>query len=95
MARRDRVRAAVRRMELVLRLGGKCVDCGSTGSEKYPLEVDHPDGRDYDVRKMDPSWRISVYEKEERAGVKLAVRCRKCNANARKVGGQSVRGLGT
>lgn len=90
MAKRDRIRAVLRRHELVKRLGGKCIDCGSTGSVKYPLEIDHPDGRGYDVRKMDPSWRIAQYLKEERAGVKLEVRCRRCNANAHKIGGQAV-----
>ncbi|MGH9391936.1 MAG: hypothetical protein ACRD1Z_20225 [Vicinamibacteria bacterium] len=86
MARRDRERAYFRRLELIERLGGKCVDCGTKGTAKNPLEVDHPNGRDYDVRKMDASWRVAQYEKEERAGVPLAVRCKKCNANAHKKG---------
>ena len=71
-------------VQLIERLGGKCVDCGTLGSKGNPLEVDHVDGRDYDVRKMDPSWRIAVYEREEREGVRLAVRCKKDNANAHK-----------
>lgn len=90
MARKDRERAVVRRKALVSRLGGKCVDCGGIGSGKYPLEVDHPDGRDYNLRRMDSSWRIAVYEREERTGVRLEVRCRGCNANAHKILGCSV-----
>lgn len=90
MARANRIRAWFRRRKLVERLGGKCVDCGSKGSKKYPLEIDHPNGRDYDIRKMDASWRIAIYEREEREGVKLEVRCRRCNANAHKIQGQSV-----
>lgn len=84
MGRRERERAWHRRRALVARLGGRCADCGTTGSKKNPLEVDHPNGRDYDVRKMDPSWRVAQYEKEEREGVKLEARCRRCNANAHK-----------
>ncbi len=90
MARKDRIRAWFRRNALIERLGGKCVDCGSEGSKKYPLEVDHPNGRDYDIRKMDASWRIAIYEREEREGIKLEARCRKCNANAHKIRGQAV-----
>ena len=78
MARRDRIRAYFRRRELVKRLGGKCVDCGTKGTAKNDLQIDHVNGRDYDVRKMDASWRIAVYEREEKEG-KLAVRCKRCN----------------
>lgn len=84
MGWKERARAVVRRRELVKKLGDKCVDCGSTGSKKYPLEIDHPNGRDYDVRKMDPSWRVATYLREYREGVKLEVRCKRCNANAHK-----------
>lgn len=84
MAKRDRERAFFRRRALVARLGGKCVQCGTKGSKGNSLEVDHPNGRDYDVRKMDSSWRIAQYEKEERTGALLEVRCKRCNANAHK-----------
>lgn len=79
MAKRDRERAKVRRLALIQRLGGKCVDCLTTGGGNNPLEVDHVNGRDYSIRRMDQSWRVSVYEKEERTGVELACRCRRCN----------------
>jgi len=84
MARHNRVRAWFRRKALVQRLGGKCVNCGAKGTKRNPLEIDHINGRTYDVRKMDPSWRIAQYEKEEREGVPLQVLCKKCNANAHK-----------
>lgn len=84
MARKDRERAYFRRLELIKELGGKCADCGTEGTKRNPLEVDHPRGRDYDVRKMDPSWRVSRYWQERKSGVELAVRCKKHNANAHK-----------
>lgn len=84
MARADRERAYFRRLELVKKLGGKCVDCGTKGTPKNPLEIDHVNGRNYDLRKMDPSWRVSRYWQEFRNGVELAVRCKRCNANAHK-----------
>lgn len=91
MCRKGRIRAWFRRRELVKLLGGKCVDCGTTKDhKKNPLEIDHPNGRDYDLRKMDQTWRVAVYFREYRNGVKLEVRCRRCNANAHKVNGQSV-----
>lgn len=80
MARKDRVRAYFRRLELIEKLGGKCVECGT----KDALEIDHPNGRDYDLRRMDPSWRVSVYWQEHRAGIVLEVRCKRHNANAHK-----------
>lgn len=85
MARKDRERAVVRRRELIDELGGQCVDCGTKGSKKPGskkyLEIDHVNGRDYDLARMDPSWRVSTYWKEYREGVELAVRCRSCNAS--------------
>lgn len=84
MGRANRVRAYIRRLELVKRLGGKCASCGTKGTPKNSLEVDHVNGRDYDLRKMDSSWRIAVYEREEREGVALQVLCKRCNANAHK-----------
>lgn len=84
MARANRIRAWRRRRELLKRLGGVCADCGTKGSPKNPLEVDHVDGRSYDLRRMDASWRVAVYEREEREGVRLAARCRRHNANAHK-----------
>jgi hypothetical protein len=80
MGREDRQRAKRRRAELIERLGGKCKDCGSTRN----LEVDHPDGRNYDIRRMGSSWRTSQYLKEEREGVRLECRCKSCNSNAHK-----------
>jgi 5-methylcytosine-specific restriction endonuclease McrA len=84
MARHDRIKAWFQRRDLIKRLGGKCVDCGTKGTKGNGLEVDHPNGRTYNVRKMDASWRVYTYLREEREGVKLEVRCRRCNANAHK-----------
>jgi 5-methylcytosine-specific restriction endonuclease McrA len=84
MGVRNRERAFVRRRELIKRLGGKCANCGTKGSERNGLEVDHINGRSYDVRKMDASWRIAKYEQEERDGIPLQVLCKRCNANAHK-----------
>lgn len=84
MGRANRLRAYFRRLELVKKLGGKCAGCGTKGKAGNGLEIDHVNGRDYDLRKMDPSWRIAVYEREYREGVKLSVLCKRCNANAHK-----------
>jgi hypothetical protein len=84
MGAKERNSAWFRRRELIKRLGGKCVDCGTKGSERNGLEVDHPNGRTYNVRRMDASWRMATYLREEREGVKLEVRCKRCNANAHK-----------
>lgn len=81
MGVRDRERAYVRHKELIERLGGKCVECGTKGTanpKQNPLEVDHIHGRDYDITKMDASWRMARYLREEKRG-ELQVLCKRCN----------------
>lgn len=84
MARKDRVEAYFKRRELIKLLGGVCVDCGTKGSKKNPLEIDHVEGREYEVREMDSVARVIQYWKEFYEGVKLEVRCKRHNANAHK-----------
>jgi 5-methylcytosine-specific restriction endonuclease McrA len=76
MAKRQREWAKRRRDELVMLLGGACVECGATTK----LEIDHVNGRDYDIRRLCASSRVSRYWREYRGGVLLTVRCNECNA---------------
>ena len=81
MSARHRELARRQRLEMIQRLGGKCVDCGTKGTKdprKNPLEIDHIHGRDYDITKMDSSWRMVLYKREEKAGL-LQVLCKRCN----------------
>lgn len=57
------------------RLGGKCVDCGTTNR----LEFDHIHGKDYDPRKMNRWTRMKRIEDEADQGL-IELRCRSCNA---------------
>lgn len=63
-----------KRVELILALGSKCVDCGRDNR----LEFDHIDGRDWDVARKSPWQRIRIYEREIKKGL-IALRCKKCN----------------
>lgn len=78
MARRHRQRAYFERLEMLVRLGGKCAQCGTKGTAKNGLQIDHINGREWDIRKKDPSWRMAIYKQEEKEG-KLAVLCARCN----------------
>lgn len=75
MAKRQREWAKRRRNDLVMLLGGVCVECGATTK----LEIDHVNGRDYDIRRLCPSARVSRYWREYREGIPLTVRCKECN----------------
>jgi 5-methylcytosine-specific restriction endonuclease McrA len=75
MGLRQRIWAAKRRAELIEALGGKCVQCGSVED----LQIDHINGRDWAVERVEWSWRISIYWAEYRAGVKLQCLCGDCN----------------
>lgn len=62
------------RDKLIEDMGGKCEICGST----VKLEVDHKDGRDWDLHKPNRLTRIRRYRKEwEQRLVRLL--CKKCN----------------
>ena len=70
-------KAKASRRELVRALGGRCVECGDAYMGN--LEIDHVDGRDWVIREPSYPDRIARYWREYRAGVRLAVRCRRCN----------------
>lgn len=76
MSNRTAIRAAkcLREM-LVVRLGGKCDECGST----VDLEIDHKEGRDWTPREVDIYSRVLRYWKEFLRGVALRVLCASCN----------------
>lgn len=63
------------REKIIHLLGDKCAECGSTKR----LEIDHPEGRDWEPRRLSQEGRATRYWREYLAG-KLRVLCRKCNA---------------
>lgn len=73
---RDKLWAQSARVALIVRLGGRCDDCGDIAE----LEVHHKDGRDYSLRELSQAGRVRRYISEESAGVALGVLCRRCNA---------------
>jgi hypothetical protein len=78
MARKHRVWAYYARLKLIKELGDACAECKHKGSKKNPLTIDHINGRMWDGRKKDPSWRVSIYRREAKEG-KLQVLCKSCN----------------
>jgi len=76
MARRHKRRAAERRAELIAKLGGKCKCCGSTED----LEIDHINGRTWNLREKSSDVRIAIYEREAKQGL-LQILCKPCNAS--------------
>lgn len=64
-----------RRIELINKLGNKCVKCGSQSR----LELDHINGRDWKPSEFNRWARVARYEKEAAQGL-LQVLCRHCNA---------------
>lgn len=71
-------RALELRHDLIRQLGGKCAECGRT--EIAVLEIDHVDGRTWSARGLSSYRRVLRYWREFRAGVRLRVLCRRCNA---------------
>ena len=67
--------ATVKRAKLVQQLGGECKFCQSTEE----LEIDHINGRDYDIRRLGSDTRVSRYVKEAKQGL-LQVLCKSCNS---------------
>ena len=63
---------------LIERLGGQCVECGSTDR----LQIDHPYGRDWVPRKVSHYARVRRYLKEEAAGL-IRLLCDDCNQRIR------------
>ena len=66
------------RRELIRRLGGKCASPGCEATEQ--LEVEHVNGREWNLRHPDYVSRIKRYWKEYEAGIELAALCRTHNA---------------
>lgn len=82
MSARQRTWAKRKRRELIEILGGKCSDPACSTPEA-DLEIDHVNGRTWEPRKYELSWRISRYWQEYRDGVELRVLCKSCNSSGR------------
>lgn len=80
VGRRQREWAKKRRLQLIEELGGECAGCGETDPSK--LVIDHWYGRDWDLRKKDPSARVSRYILEARLGL-VGLLCFHCNPRFR------------
>ncbi len=78
MGARQKEWARRKRAELVARLGGKCAVCGS----EFDLEIDHPAGRDWSMRRTEFSARISRLCREADEGL-LRLLCQYHNARIR------------
>jgi hypothetical protein len=73
---------------LILTLGDKCEECGSTDR----LEIHHKNGRGWEAEKMSQRGRVRRYLKEMEAGIPLGVLCRKCNGSFNKFQKKSLKG---
>ena len=71
---RTKSRLNIRRNFLVIKLGGRCRKCGST--EK--LELDHPEGKNWEAKRLSPQMRMTRYEIDYENG-KLSLLCHDCN----------------
>lgn len=72
-------RPARRRLELLALLGDKCAECG--GDDR--LQVDHVNGRDWDIRAISAGKRVEKYWEEFLQGVALQALCIHCNSSER------------
>lgn len=77
--RRRKERVDLLRDMLIEALGNICAKCFS-GED---LEINHLDGCTWDQRPVGRAARILRYVREYRAGVRLNVLCRSCNASFR------------
>jgi len=59
---------------------GICAKCGAYHSFDR-LEIDHVDGRDWNLRKVNAWRRVARYWREFLSGVRMRVLCRSCNAD--------------
>ena len=71
--------AKPRYIELIDKLGGKCVFCGATWDD-LPLTVHHGQGRTWEARRVRFDLRVKRYWEEHEAGVDLQVACLPCNS---------------
>lgn len=88
-AKRRRRKAVLNRMSRELRveklwamlvqlLGPRrCAKCSSS----FDVEVDHPDGRTWEARRLDYESRLRRYIQEFREGVRLRWLCSRCNGH--------------
>lgn len=83
MACRNNPKAKLKRQELIDFLGGKCALCG----EKVDLEIDHPNGRNWDVRALSSYSRVVRYWQEALQGL-IRVLCSTCNTRQAHLGKQ-------
>ena len=88
MAKRQREWAKRAREALIAALGGRCVLCDATNC----LTIEHVDGRNWNLQRVDQSWRMSIYRREAAEG-RLTVLCIVCNsAQSRKYHGRRPNG---
>lgn len=76
MGKRQRTWARYKRDELILLLGGKCVDCGNEEDLEFDVIVTLGNNNHH---KIEWSHRISFYRKQFDLN-NLALRCTKCNS---------------
>jgi hypothetical protein len=69
-------RLQVRKAFLIVQLGGKCRECETTEN----LELDHPNGKPWEAKKMSPRQRMKQYEEDNING-QLSLLCRSCNGS--------------
>lgn len=67
--------AQSRREQLIERLSGCCALCG----RRRLLEIDHPQGRNWEPRETSQEQRVRIYLREAAKGL-IRVLCKKCNA---------------
>lgn len=79
MAKRQREWAKRARLRLIEALGAQCVRCGATDC----LTLEHIDGCDWDRKRFDYSWRMSIYRWEAKRG-RLTVLCISCNRDPKR-----------
>jgi hypothetical protein len=91
MPRREVLWATRLREELLLRIAGSYLQGGCqregceqqfsespTGDLSY-FHIHHPEGRDWEMRKLGSHNRVARLWREWRAGIKLEVWCKACN----------------
>lgn len=77
--RRKASKAQERREAIIDVLGRKCANpFGDCLTPFHELELDHINGRDWDVTKFSQMGRVRRYEKEAKLGL-LQVLCTSCN----------------
>lgn len=74
-------RAQIRRIELlqILSPDRRCAHCGKRKRSYDGLEIDHKNGRTWNLEKVNRWSRIARYWREYEAGVPLQALCRSCN----------------